>query len=326
MGKKNVASVTLVGSLLVLSLLFSVWAVSAERIDISVDEAYQMLQEHPDEIIPLDCRTEMIYNSYHMSRALNIPLRELESRLDELDKSKSIFVCCPVGRASTLASDILLQNGFERFFYMMIGRINAWKENYSPMLPSPKPTQAPAGAIEAPSFTLTSIDGTTFSSKDYSGKVVVLTLIAPECNECNEEMLELKQLREAYPDIAIITVSVDPLETDEDLRDFKKKYKADWLFARDTDNLFSKYQGYIAATPTIVIITPDRYISFREAEVVPLEDLMSAVDSAASGEWAPTPSDTSEEWPQIPGFGATLALAIFCFLVMSRWLVKRKKK
>ena len=325
MGEKIVASMTLIGSFLYLTLIFSCLVVSAERIDISVDEAYQMLQEHPDEIIPLDCRTEMIYNSDHMPRALNIPVRELESRLDELDKSKSIFVCCQVGRASTLASDILLQNGFERF-YMMIGRINAWKEKYPTTLPSPKPKQAPAGAIEAPPFTLTSIDGTTFSSNDYSGKVVVLALIAPECNECNEEMLELEQLREAYPDIAIITVSVDPLETDEDLRDFKKKFKADWLFARDTDNLFSKYQGYIAATPTIVIITPDGYISFRKAEVVPLEDLMTAVESAASGEWAPTPADTSEEWPQIPGFGATLALAIFCFLVMSRWLVKEKKR
>jgi len=183
-------------------------------------------------------------------------------------------------------------------------------------------TVLPPEATQAPPFTLTSIDGTTFSLNDYRGEVVVLTLITLTCKECGEEMLELEQLREAYPDIAIITVCVDLVETDEDLRDFKEKYKADWLFARDTDNLFSKYPGYVAATPTIVIITPEGYISFREVEVVPLEDLLSAVESAASGEWAPTPADTSEEWPQIPGFSATLALATIYVLVMSRWLVK----
>jgi rhodanese-related sulfurtransferase/peroxiredoxin len=315
--EKKVASVTLIGSFLYLSLIVSCVVASVGHSDTSVGGVYKILQENPDEIIPLDCRPEMIYNSDHMPGALNIPVRELESRLDELDKSKIIFLCCQTGGASSLASDILLQNGFERV-YMMIGRINAWNGKYPTMHPSLKPTQAPP-------FTLTSIDGTTFSLNDYRGEVVVLTLIAPTCKECNEEMLELEQLREAYPDIAIITVSVDPVETDEDLRDFKENYKADWLFARDMDNLFSKYQGYVAATPTIVIITPDGYISFREVEVVPLEDLLSAVESAASGEWAPTPADTSEEWPQIPGFSATLALVIIYVLVMSRWLVKRRK-
>lgn len=234
MGKKNVISGALVCSFLLLSLLFSS-TVSAERSEISVDEAYQMLQENPDEIILLDVRTETEYSSEHIKGALNIPLAVLESRLDELDKSKTIIVYCQAGGRSTRAGDILVQHGFERV-YEMVGGINAWKEKYPPSLATPKPTHAPAGAIVAPPFTLTSIDGTTFSLNDYRGKVVVVTLVATWCHLCNEEMQELVQLRQEYPDVVLITVSVDPTDTDETLRSFKERYNADWLFARDTNS------------------------------------------------------------------------------------------
>lgn len=315
-------------SLLVLSLLFS-GAASAERIDISVEEAYQMLQETPDDVILLDVRPELIYQSEHIPGAINIPVGALESRLDELDRSKSIIVYCQSG-VSSLPSDILVQSGFERV-YMLIGGLNAWRERYPDYLVTPKPTLTPTGAIEAPPFTLTSIDGVTFSLSDYSGKVVVLTLVATWCHLCNEEMLELVQLRQAYPDIEIITVSVDPLETEENLRDFKEKYGADWLFARDTDNLFPRYQAYRAVTPTIVIITPAGYISFRKAVVVPLEDLESAVESAyvGAGELIPTETSEEEEEQQIPGFeaaSAMSAIAIVGILAIAQGLVKKRKR
>jgi len=322
MGKKKVISGTLIVSLLLLSLIFSNVA-SAERIDISVDEAYKMLQENPDETILLDVRPELIYKSEHIPGAVSIPMGELESRLDELDKSKIIIVYCQSG-VSSLPSDTLVQNGFEHV-YMIIGGLNAWREKYPTALATQTPTETSAGAIEAPPFTLTSIDGTTFSLSDYSGKVVVLTLVATWCHLCNEEMPELLHLRQEYPDAVIITVSVDPLESEETLIDFKEKYNADWLFARDTDNVFSRYQAYRAVTPTIVIITPEGYISFRKAEVVPLEDLMSAVESAYLEEGAATPTVTPEEEPQIPGFEATSTIAIVGVFLVSQWLEKRKR-
>lgn len=329
MGKKKVVPGALIVSLLLLTSIFPSVA-SAERIDISVDEAYQMLNENPDDFILLDVRTEMIYNSEHITGAdyivVNIPQGVLESRVNELDKSKIIIVYCQAGRASSLASDILVQHGFEHVF-MMVGGINAWREEYPTSLVTPAQTQAPASAIEAPPFTLTSIDGTTFSLSDYSGKVVVLTLISTTCSLCHEEVQELVQLRQAYPATKIITVSVNPLDTDEDVRDFKETYNADWTFARDTDDVFSKYQGYRAATPTIVIITPQGYLSFRKVDVVPLEDLNSAVESAylEEGELIPTAAPEEEE-SQIPGFEAASAIVIVGVFLVSRWLEKRKKR
>jgi len=333
MNKKKVASVILIGSILVVPLIVSS-VVSAERIDISVDEVYKMLQENPDDIILLDTRPEQIYNSEHITgpkyHVVNIPLSvdttAFESGIEELDKSKIVIAYCQAGRASQVAGDLLVQHGFERV-YTMIGGINAWKEKYPTTLTPPTSTKAPTGAIEAPPFTLTSIEGTTFSLSDYRGKVVVLTLILTTCHLCQEEMGELAQLRQAYPDVVILTVSIDPLETDENLRSFKEEYNADWTFARDTSKLASQYQGYVLATPTIVVITPEGYISFRKVEVVPLEDLKSAIESAyqEEGELIPTPTPAPEDG-QIPGFEAISAVMLIGILVIVQRLAKGRKR
>ena len=331
--KKQIVSGTVVVSLLLLSLLFSGLASAAARIDISVDEVYNMLQENPEDIILLDTRPESIYNSEHITgpnyHVVNIPLSvdttAFESGIEELDKSKIIIAYCQAGRASQVAGDLLVKHGFERV-YTMIGGINAWKEKYPTTLTPPTSTKVPTGAIEAPPFTLTSIEGTTFSLSDYQGKVVVLTLILTTCQLCQEEMGELVQLRQAYPDVAIISVSIDPLETDENLKNFKEHYNADWLFARDNNNVASRYQGYVLATPTIVVITPEGYISFRKVEVVPLADLKSAIESAyqEEGELIPTPTPAPEDG-QIPGFEATAAVLIIGILVLVQWRAKGRQ-
>lgn len=139
---------------------------------------------------------------------------------------------------------------------------------------------AQATEVEAPPFSLTSIDGTNFSLSDYSGKVVVLDLMATWCSVCHYEMPELTQLREEYSDVVIITISVYPLETEEMLRTFKERHDADWIFARDTDNVMVKYGAF--TLPTIVVIDPQGRISFQKAAFIPIEELRSEVERAYS--------------------------------------------
>jgi cytochrome c-type biogenesis protein len=138
-------------------------------------------------------------------------------------------------------------------------------------------------ARSAPPFNLTSIDGTDFSLSDYSGKVVVLDLMATWCPVCPNEMPELSKLREEYSDVVIMTISVDPIEPEENLRSFRETYasNADWLFARDTDKVLDKYRAF--TLPTIVVIDPQGYISFQRANLVPAEELAAEVEKAYSG-------------------------------------------
>jgi len=120
-------------------------------IDISVEKVHEMLESNPEQIILLDVRTEGEYNAEYIPGAINIPLSDLENRIDELDSSKAIIVYCKTGSRSRTASETLAQRGF--IVYNMEGGINAWREKFATSTSTPKPTQIPASA-SAPAPTL----------------------------------------------------------------------------------------------------------------------------------------------------------------------------
>lgn len=68
-----------------------------------------------DDVILLDTRTPFEYALGHAGGFINIPLDDLRKRLDELDKSKKIYVMCQSGLRSYLATRILSENGFNAY-------------------------------------------------------------------------------------------------------------------------------------------------------------------------------------------------------------------
>ncbi len=63
----------------------------------------------------LDTRTPMEYSMGHAKGFINIPVDELRERIDELDKSKPVYVICQSGLRSYIASRILVGNGFDAY-------------------------------------------------------------------------------------------------------------------------------------------------------------------------------------------------------------------
>ena len=61
----------------------------------------------------LDTRTVGEYSRGHIDGFMNIPVDELRERLDELDKSKPIYVICQSGLRSYIACRILAGNGYD---------------------------------------------------------------------------------------------------------------------------------------------------------------------------------------------------------------------
>lgn len=72
---------------------------------------YSEIGGEKDAVI-LDVRTRGEYSHDHEEGAINIPVDELRTRLNELDKSKNIILYCQVGVRAHTASRILIQNGF----------------------------------------------------------------------------------------------------------------------------------------------------------------------------------------------------------------------
>ena len=63
----------------------------------------------------LDTRTPIEYSKGHVNGFINIPVDELRERIDELDKSKPVYVICQSGLRSYIASRILMGNGFDAY-------------------------------------------------------------------------------------------------------------------------------------------------------------------------------------------------------------------
>ena len=117
---------------------------------IVAEEAHQMMEESPEEIILLDVRTKDEYDVEYIQmpevELIHIPLSELENRLGEPDKSKKIIVYSGNGADSRTASEMLVQHGFEHV-YNMLGGIEEWRINFpviSLFTPTPTPTVAPS--------------------------------------------------------------------------------------------------------------------------------------------------------------------------------------
>ena len=94
-------------------------------VNVNVSEAKQMIETNA-ELVILDVRTLEEYNEGHIENAVLIPVSELESRLDELDKEKETLAYCKLGGRSATASQILVDHGFSSV-YNMLGGITAWR-------------------------------------------------------------------------------------------------------------------------------------------------------------------------------------------------------
>lgn len=69
----------------------------------------------------VDVRIPESYNTKTIEGAVNIPLAQLRSRLDEFPRDKKIILFCNTGYTSYLASRILIQNGFNNVYSLMAG-------------------------------------------------------------------------------------------------------------------------------------------------------------------------------------------------------------
>ncbi|MCR2821157.1 sulfurtransferase TusA family protein [Lederbergia panacisoli] len=88
-------------------------------------ELIEILKE--GNIVLLDVREEAEYAFNRIEGSISIPLGELDSRMNELNKEDEIFVICRSGNRSDLAAHKLAANGFRNIKNVVPG-MSAWKE------------------------------------------------------------------------------------------------------------------------------------------------------------------------------------------------------
>ena len=93
---------------------------------VSLLQATQLLNQGKS--VVLDIRSPEDFVAGHIRDARHIPLKELKSRISELDKfkSKSVIVVCSSGAQSSRAASLLKSAGFGDV-YSLDGGLAAWR-------------------------------------------------------------------------------------------------------------------------------------------------------------------------------------------------------
>jgi rhodanese-related sulfurtransferase len=100
--------------------------------EVDAREAAELIQNLSP--LLLDVRTRGEYSNGHIENALLIPVQELQKRVGELSdyKHSDILIYCATGNRSTVASKILVDNGFKRITNMRYG-IYQWAKSQYPV-------------------------------------------------------------------------------------------------------------------------------------------------------------------------------------------------
>jgi len=92
------------------------WAVAGSRTShlelISAEDLHDMITGSADFVL-LDVRAPLEYEDNHIEGAINIPVAELRTRHNELNKDKTTTLICSSGNRSSLGASILKQHGFK---------------------------------------------------------------------------------------------------------------------------------------------------------------------------------------------------------------------
>jgi phage shock protein E len=100
--------------------------------DVSIQEAIELMEQKSDLVI-LDVRTVGEFGDGHIKGAINVPVDELASRLDELSKDDELLVYCRTGNRSGSAVSILSDAGYTKIYHMHEG-ISVWIQQGHPVV------------------------------------------------------------------------------------------------------------------------------------------------------------------------------------------------
>ncbi|MEE9460086.1 MAG: TlpA disulfide reductase family protein [Candidatus Bathyarchaeia archaeon] len=174
---------------------------------------------------------------------------------------------------------------------------------------------------KAQDFQLKDINGNTFSLSDFKGKVVVLEFFASKCGPCKPQLMELREIRSAYPEdqVKIISVSFDPrADTDEVLRDLAKNVSVTWIMARDTIGIADVYGADMA--PTTYLIDRAGNIRYVSPGLTKSDRLMPKIDELVSEPFQPDNEVATDS-----GNTGLILLLIIIIIALAIFIIRKRK-
>ena len=96
--------------------------------EIDVD---QLARAAENQATVVDVREPAEYVDGHVPGAALVPMGQLSSRLDEIDRSRPVYVVCASGNRSAAMTDLLIASGYDA--YSVAGGTKAWAGSGRPV-------------------------------------------------------------------------------------------------------------------------------------------------------------------------------------------------
>lgn len=117
---------------------------------------------------------------------------------------------------------------------------------------------------QAPTFSLTALDGATVKSSSLKGSTVILNFWATWCQPCMSEIPELKELADTSR-VKIIGIALDQdgLKT---VKPFVEDYKINYTVLLGDENVFQRFNG-VGIPYTLVLDSSQRIVKIYRGPV-----------------------------------------------------------
>ncbi|GAC1425550.1 MAG: hypothetical protein PVS3B3_26210 [Ktedonobacteraceae bacterium] len=99
---------------------------------VTAQEAWMRLSEKGSNAVLLDVREPYEYKNGHARRAKNIPLSQIQQRVNEVPRDREVFLICQSGHRSMQAASVLQQQGLEKIVNVT-GGTSIWRLHNLPM-------------------------------------------------------------------------------------------------------------------------------------------------------------------------------------------------
>jgi rhodanese-related sulfurtransferase len=127
MKMKTILTIFVVG--VALWFLYSQFSPTDGLKNLGADEFQKEINESKD-LLVIDVREVHEYKAGYIPGAINIPLSQLNQRLNEIPKDKDIYLYCQSGNRSKQAANMLLNEGFYGLSHLQ-GGMMSWNGKVS---------------------------------------------------------------------------------------------------------------------------------------------------------------------------------------------------
>lgn len=114
-----------------------------------------------------------------------------------------------------------------------------------------------------PDFTVTCLDGSSFTLSEHRGRTVVINLWATWCGPCVQELGGFDRLQRAHPDEVAVLALHSELVT-EDVKAFLSAFDYEIPFAVDTDGSLTAALGGSTVLPQTLIVDPTGIVRYNK--------------------------------------------------------------